>query len=1142
MANKSQMLSDAIHVESRFQRSINLEKDYSVKPDGDRYIVTPTARKALRRILEGLEGDGPCRAMTLTGPYGVGKSAFALFMSRLLCGDTDSRQAGIKKLHEAEPALAQAFSEYVFFEKKTKGLLPILITGRRAPASLCIMETIAETLAFEKSVKLRRLGVSLRNKIRKLNMNEPIDTRNVTKALSLAANAAINAGYAGSLVVIDELGKLFEYAARDSRKGDVYVLQEIAELASRSSDAPIVVIGLLHQGFDEYARHLDLTTRQEWTKIQGRFTDIAFQEPTEQVVRLIAAAISWTSGKPSASFTRELKRLVKESARNGLKLPILSESEFQDIACRCYPLHPSTLVALPILFNRFAQNERSLFSYLSSLEPGGFQEFIRTNAHTTKSPPFIRLPQLFDYFTSNFGAGLYRQPYARRWLEAADALDRTEELTKVHRDVVKTIGMLSVLGEFSHLRATKAVLAMALNDRHQMSASVKDAMDELQAQSLITYRKFNETYRVWEGSDIDIEARISEGERKVSRIGLASIVQKYVVTRPLVTRRHNFETGALRYFDLFYTDRPDDIECNLQSPRRADGRVVVCLAETNAAAHVFCKQAIAAGDRHDIVFAIPQQIGDLRSAALELAALHWAWEHTLELRDDRVARREIALRISEAEQLLTRNLNGLLDPRPEPIGSSCIWVSGGKQHKMRNRAGISQLLSTICDDLFKLSPKIRNELVARRSLSTAATRARRNLVEGMLFNAEHPTLGIEGFPPERSMYESFLAQTGIHSQREDGNWGFSPPNGQNDHNLLPCWAHLCSIVFNRQPEPIPIDDLFSELNTSPIGLMAGLHPLMLCVFMLVYPDETTLYREGRFIPEPSMANFEILMRRPELFALAGSRVSGGRAAVVNRLARGLKEKPTTVNVVRALFRMVSGLPDFAKHTHQLPARALALRQAFNNAKSPERFLFVEAPEALDVESFSDEKPNRVHVEAFFKALNENIHQWASVAPSTINNARDVLLHECGYQSGETGWQALRSDAVQIEPSVTESQLLTFIRRLVQTAPDSQGIESVLALVANRPPRSWSDTDVERFPDVAKVMGTSFSSAKQSMMEVESGKAQIQAFGRKDRKDAEQLLSKLRTYLKRPENRSKPEVIRAVVSILAAEFQELISNG
>src|SRR5438132_6220863 len=80
--------------------------------------------------------------------------------------------------------------------------------------------------------------------------------------------------------------------------------------------------------------------------------------------------------------------------------------EFKRTAIDAYPLHPLTLVVLPYIFRRFGQNERSLFSYLSSGEPYGFQEFVKTRPMSSVSPEFIRLGGLFDYFSSNFGMGL----------------------------------------------------------------------------------------------------------------------------------------------------------------------------------------------------------------------------------------------------------------------------------------------------------------------------------------------------------------------------------------------------------------------------------------------------------------------------------------------------------------------------------------------------------------------------------------------------------------------------------------------------------------------------------------------------------------------------------------------------------------
>jgi hypothetical protein len=80
----------------------------------------------------------------------------------------------------------------------------------------------------------------------------------------------------------------------------------------------------------------------------------------------------------------------------------------------------------------------------------------------------------------------------------------------------------------------------------------------------------------------------------------------------------------------------------------------------------------------------------------------------------------------------------------------------GDSRKRTKPSDISQLLSDVFDRVFGKSPRIRNELIVRRTLSSAAAMARQNLIEAMLQRADQPTLGIEGFPPERSIYESVL--------------------------------------------------------------------------------------------------------------------------------------------------------------------------------------------------------------------------------------------------------------------------------------------------------------------------------------------------------------------------------------------------
>lgn len=1134
MTTHATPIGEYIEVGRRFRRSVNIEKDYRGTLQNGDYIVTPTAREVLHRLAEGLANGSHARAWTVTGPYGVGKSAFAVFLTRLFCSGEETGAMARGHLKKVDPKLSVQLGELGVCRDNGKGMLPILVTARRAPAPRCIAEGIVSALSSEQSKTLKAAARKLAAPLGASKNGDSLDTRWVVSALQMATESAREVGYTGVLLVIDELGKLFECAARYPQKGDVFVLQELAEYAARSNEFPTILVGLLHQSFEEYGHHLDIGTRREWAKIQGRFGDVAFLEPAEQVIKMVAEAIRWKAAERPGGLNAHVSRVVTAAVALGVAPPGMSLADFEATALAAYPLHPLTLVALPYLFRRFAQNERSLFSYLSSMEPYGFQEIVKTRLLTSSAPPFVRLSDLFDYFTSNFGVGLYRQPHALRWLEATDVLERQDELGQLHRDVVKTIGVLNALGQFCHITASSGLISLALQDSGSSDEALQRVLSELKESSVLTYRTYNHTYRIWEGSDVDIEERIAEGERKVQRaMGLADSVRGCFASRPMVARRHSFETGALRLFEAIYVDSPQQLDTVIASKATLDGKIVVCLAESTTFAEQFRVRASSAHENKNVLFAIPQLIGELRGAVTELGALRWVWENTPELRDDRVARREVSLRITEAEQLLLRNLNGLVDPRPEPIGSGCLWFYTGKQESVRTSADVSQLLSTVCNQIYAESPKIRNELIVRRSLSSAAAAARRNLVQAMLDHAKEPMLGIEGYPPERSMYESVLAATGLYRVQENGEWGFAAPTRNPKHNLLPCWKYLTDLVFNRQPEPLPLTALFGELARPPYGVLEGLQPVLLCAFMLVHPDETTLYREGTFLPQPSIADFEILMRRPEMFAIAGSRVEGTRAAVVERLAKGLKVKAATVPVVRALFQMVKALPEFAWRTQRLPKATIALRQAFENAKSPERFLFTEVPEALGFPVFSHEKHLATEPKQFFDTLNGCLQEWARAAREVHEMARDALLTACGLGTGEPGWQELRQACLQIESSLTEPQLVAFVNRVVQAGPGIEGIDSVLALVANRPPHSWTDADVERFPRLAKTFGDPIRRALVGL----SGESCVALadLAPNQRERAKSLARDFGRKLNASQHNTAPEIMRAALLLLADEL-------
>ena len=266
MTTSPRLINEHLEVARRFTRSVNLERDYRDALQDGEYIVTPTALESLHRLAEGLAASSPSRAWTITGPYGVGKSAFAVFLTRLLCSTGQAGRRVREQLRRTDPELAGELEGRDNRPKGAKGFLPVLVTARRAPAPTCIAEGIIAALKCDKSKKLKSVARKLTTGLSALANDTPLDTRWVVTALETTSSAARDEGYRGLLLIIDELGKVFEYAARYPQKGDVYVLQELAEHVARSSGFPALLVGLLHQSFEDYGHLLDMGTRREWAQ------------------------------------------------------------------------------------------------------------------------------------------------------------------------------------------------------------------------------------------------------------------------------------------------------------------------------------------------------------------------------------------------------------------------------------------------------------------------------------------------------------------------------------------------------------------------------------------------------------------------------------------------------------------------------------------------------------------------------------------------------------------------------------------------------------------------------------------------------------------------------------------------------------
>ncbi|MDX9770532.1 MAG: hypothetical protein RBT19_09215 [Tenuifilaceae bacterium] len=1060
--NEAGKIAEFVDVAPRFLRSVNLASDWRRAESFDGYIITPNVIQSLERIADGLQKKNGQRAFTLIGPYGTGKSAFVVYLCQLLTRDFKTATAARALLDHKHQNLGKQFDKIRSTSKGRGGFLPIAITARRRPIAQLILEGLGNSLAeLRKTASVQKLIARIHDA---WEGDFWQDTATILLFLEEIGNEAKSQGYGGLLLLIDEAGKVLEYALQDREGGDVYVFQEIAEAANRHPPIPLLFLITLHQMFDDYVELAERTIRAEWTKVQERFHSIQFAETAATTMQMVADALHHSKPLPDKveqTIDFALGQLEKCSA----PLPIgINRETFNVLAHRAWPLHPTVLLAIPHLFRRLAQNERSFFSYLTSHEPYGFQEHIHKSINDDEG--FLRLHDLYNYLLTNFEVALARLPHAKRLLEANDVINSRSNLSKLAHELIRSVAMLNVLGQVCQLRATRKFLECA-----SRISDVEMELAKLKQQSILTYRHLDGSYRVWEGSDVDIEARMKDARRHLRMEGhsLLSTLKRHLPARIMVARRHNFRTGAYRFFSINYVDRLEKPEKyqTLKLENGAAGRVLVVIPQADYSA--LQKSAeLATGMQSGLVVALPRQIEALRGVVEEVACLRWVEQNTEELRDDRVARRELSLRLVEGEQKIVHLVQTLMDPRPAPQGNSCRWFWNGEEQAPESLVEVTKLISTACDNIYHQSPRLRNELIARRSISSAAAAARRNLLAKMLTQQEQERLGIEGFPPERSMYESVLRASGIHAlDPATGKWRFQAPPPENDVNLRPCWEVLEKMIFFPEVKQIPLKEIFNEMAKAPIGLADGVHPIIFTSFYLCHQDILFLYREGSFLPDPQVAHFELLQKRPDLFTVSGARLDGIRYAVINRLARGFNTSANTAPVVRALFRVLNALPPVTQKTTKLtPEFVIAMRNKFMNARSPEELLFRELPECFGLKPFLVNEKRDADIDHFFAKLNTALQKLQVHAATLRDKSRDIFLRKCHLPEKDEGWKELGRRAAWLNPRINHEVLTPFCNSVLKGIADNYNPSPALSYISGRAFEQWTDHDIDRFPGMA----------------------------------------------------------------------------
>lgn len=1018
-------LNERVRIARRFLKSVRIDSDLGDAAALEGFICPKSSAEILLTMTRHVSGTGQ-GAFTWTGPYGSGKSSLVVALSALLNGDAKLRDEAAR----------------VFGPELTGSIRAGLQTGTKGWRILTVVARRDDPVAvIGEAVKRARL-------VARQPQGGWTET-NLIAALNKAA-AERPGKHGGLLLFIDEMGKFLEAAAQDG--SDIYILQQLAEAASRSRGR-FLVVGVLHQAFEEYAHRLSHDMRDEWAKIQGRFVDLIVNATGEEQVELISRAIeSDHAPRQPGALACAVAGIARRDRQAGAEaLAAMLET--------CWPLHPVVSCLLgPISRRRFGQNQRSIFGFLNSSEPHGFQDFLNHAGPDELFGP----DRLWDYLRANLEPSILASPDGHRWALAAEALERCESIggDALHVRLLKTIAVIDLFKERSGLVASIELLRTCFPDLP--AAALEKALSQLEAWSFTIFKKFLDAHAIFAGSDFDIDQAVRASLDKIDEVDFKEL-RALAGLQPILAKRHYHETGALRWFDVNVAPVGGLLEfaADLKPKNGAIGQFLLAIpteGESEDYAEDQCRKAARYSGEWDIVVGISKCSWAIMPLTRELFTLDSVSNNHPELAGDPVARREVSARLAALQAMLEAELHKAFD--------NAVWYRKNHQKKPLRQAELNCVASELAERRFRQSPRLHNELLSRQKPSSNAVAAQNALLRRMVLNEGEPRLGIEGFPAEGGLFASILEATGLYAQVGES-WRFVSPQEGDDHRLFPIWRKALDHVKAHADRTVPVSELFAEWRKQPFGVKDGLMPILAVAFVLSQRDKLAVYRGGVFRAKFDDVDVDYLAKDAAIIQLRWMDLTDVARRLLSDLAQVVRDLDKTnelvdlepVDVGRGLVAIYDGLPNWTKRTMRLSSNAVRIRDLFKRARDPNRFLFDDIPGLLgeDISIANEDGLRRV-----VASVHEGLKELLLAHPSMLRRLRDIMLAE--LQAPNASPQSLlelRDRANNIKQLAGDFRLDALAGRLSEFDGSEESFEKVASLAANKPPRDWVDPDLDR---------------------------------------------------------------------------------
>jgi hypothetical protein len=931
--------SDYITVDEMFQSSVNLVFDFNSPKKLESYIPTAQSVRIIDRYLRTIYYQSTQRSSVLIGPYGRGKSHLMLVLLALISlepskpNENELLQKLIAKIKSVSKETGKLAEEVAFHKKR---ILPVIINSNGGDVSQAFTIAIRDALhrAHEDEllpktyfdvalntilnweanykVALDGLGKELEKvnysvKQMKQDLYEckqdayrefcevypkialgapfnPLVNVDIVNLYQAANEALCDKGkYDGIFVVFDEFSKYMEAHLDAKDMMDFKAIQDFAEMAQRSGEKQFHLVCVTHKEILDYSKSDTFKT------VAGRFESVRFVASSEQSYELIANTLLKKSeyGAFQKKYKGEFQRALQQAPATGLFNDIPNDVYEQILVYGCFPLAPITSYCLLRVSEKVAQNERTMFTFISQNDKNTVYSFL--NHQTDDKCKFITVDGIYDYFEDLFRKEIFNERVHTAWAKADDALRRIDDSSK-QKKIIKAMAVFQIVND-GKLIANPALIKSSLLMKDSDFDTAVDAM----VREHLVGQKDNGEYILLTANGVDVRKSVGNTiAAKPLHVDRADILNAIQVEDIVLPREYNDQYSMLRYYKVVYMNADSFIKVRsaqqLLLKNGADGLIVNVIYDTdeekqNAISHLCLFEG-----HPEVVACIPTKLLIDKSLFEQYEAIGLVNKSSKV--EDAHFREELGYYQTDVIDTLSLMCKNSFAAESR---NSKFFNCDGEMLGIQKQVQLVRQLSAICMKRYNATPIVKNEMINRQNLSAPLQRARVMTIQWLFDHASDKSIpAMAGLGPEVSVFRTTIVRKGLDK------------NSRSDDRSLNEVLEIARKFFiTCESSPKSMGEIYNKLTSGAIAMRRGPIPIYLAYVLKDYQDDVVLYYNGKEVPFEAKI-FTRIDENPDDFKIF--------------LEKGTKEKESYLSELETLFANYSSTDMSSSRVYTLVGR------------------------------------------------------------------------------------------------------------------------------------------------------------------------------------------------------------------------------